>query len=178
MVVFEMACQLQAAGERTALAVMINNYAPLENKTRYRVQKELQDFMKLSLQGKLDYAIRKNINLGRRIRNKARNVLQKASGQTVTTDPERDDIRFIHSLALIQYDPKHVFEGDVFVVRAGGPVEDPEYYDETLGWKRLVKGQIRLAQVEGSNNDTIVERTEYNSRLAALIREQLESEKS
>lgn len=175
MVVFEMALQLQAMGEKVALAAMVNNYAPLENHSYYRLRKEFEGFMKMDLGAKINYAIQKNLSLGKKIKNKALTVFSKPSANIPDQkEKETEDIRIIHTLALINYNPQKQFEGDIFAIRAGGPIEDPEFYDDTLGWKRLVKGSVDIVQVEGSNNDTIIEDDLYNSQLSLLLKNKLD----
>jgi thioesterase domain-containing protein len=174
MVVFEMALQLQSAGEKVSLAAMVNNYAPLENQSYYRMRKEFEGFMKMGFGEKLNYALQKNLNLGKKIKTKALNILHKSSDdKPAVTDPIQEDIRFIHTLALMNYNPKQIYNGDLFIIRTGGPVEDSEFYDESLGWKRLVKGKVEIVQVEGSDNDTIIEEQQYNSQLASLLKNKL-----
>ncbi|MEO5570671.1 MAG: amino acid adenylation domain-containing protein [Bacteroidia bacterium] len=175
MVVFEMALQLQAAGEKVALAAMVNNYAPLENQSYYRMRKEFDGFMKMGFGEKFNYALQKNLNLGKKIKNKALNILHKSSDvKPVLTDPMQEDIRFIHTLALMIYNPKQMYNGDLFIIRTGGPIEDSKFYDSTLGWKRLVNGKVEIVQVEGSDNDTIIEEQQFNSQLASLIKNKLD----
>jgi len=175
MVVFEMALQLQAMGEKVALSAMVNNYAPLENQSYYRMRKEFEGFMKMGFGEKLNYALQKNLNLGRKLKNKALNILHKpADGKPAVADPVQEDIRFIHTLALMNYNPKGLYKGDLFIIRTGGPVEDAEFYDNTLGWKRLVKGKIEILQVDNSDNDTIIEEEKYNSQLASLLKNKLD----
>lgn len=175
MVVFEMALQLQEKGERVAMAAMINNYAPLENQAYYRMRKEFEGFLNLKFSEKINYALQKNMSLGRKIKNKAIELFLKPAATTYTGKKrEHEDIRIIHTLALMHYNPKKIYNGDIFVIQAGNEVEDPEFYDNTLGWKRLVKGKIEIAKVAGSNNDTIIEDSLYNSQLSILIKNKLD----
>lgn len=174
MVVFEMALQLQALGEKVELAAMVNTYAPLQNQSYYRLRKEVEGFMKLDIGDKLNYAIQKNLNIGKKLKNKALNIFNKSTTQQVVSDPIQEDIRFIHTLALMNYQPKQQYNGNLFVIKTGGPVEDPEFYDNTLGWQRLVNGKVEMMQVEDSNNDTIIENNLYNSQLAQFIKNKLD----
>ena len=115
------------------------------------------------------------IAIGKKIKNKALGIFSK---HTATLNDgrkkENEDIRIIHTLALMHYNPVRQYRGDIFIIQAGTEVEDPEFYDETLGWKRLVKGKIEIAKVAGSNNDTIIEDNLYNSQLSNLIKNKLE----
>ncbi|MFI5218625.1 MAG: amino acid adenylation domain-containing protein [Bacteroidia bacterium] len=175
MVVFEMALQLQAQGEKVALAAMVNNYAPLENQTIYRMRKEFSGFMKMGFGDKINYAIRKNISLGKIIKNKALNIFGKSNGgNSGPADSMQEDIRFIHTVALMNYNPVKVYKGDLFIIRTGGAIEDSEFYDASLGWKRLVKGKVEVLQVEGSDNDTIIEEEQYNTQLALFLKDKLD----
>lgn len=172
---YEMALQLEAMDEKTALLFMVNNYAPLENQKLYRMTKGFERFFKMDLSEKLNYAIEKNLNLGKKIKDKALGIFSKKQiGETDKTSETHEDIRVIHTLALMAYQPVRKYNGDVFIVRAGGPVEDPEFYDETIGWKKWVNGNIEVVQVEGSNNDTIIEEEKYHSQLAASLKKKLE----
>lgn len=172
---FEMALQLEANGEKTALLFMVNNYAPLENQKLYRMTKGFERFFKMDLSEKLNYALEKNLNLGKKLKDKALGIFSKKHTEHITSAKEvHEDIRVIHTLALMAYQPVRKYAGNVFIVRAGGPVEDPEFYDETIGWKKWVTGKIKVVQIEGSNNDTIIEEEQFNSQLCRFIREELE----
>lgn len=172
---FEMALQLEARGEKTALLFMVNNYAPLENQKLYRMTKGFERFFKMDLSEKLNYALEKNLNLGKKIKDKALGIFSKKQADDAPQVSEnQEDIRVIHTLALMAYQPAAKYKGDVFIVRAGGLVEDPEFYDETIGWKKWVNGKIEVVQVEGSNNDTIIEEEQYHSQLAAFLKKKLE----
>lgn len=173
-VAFEMALQLQATGEKTALVFMVNNYAPLENPKLYRLTKGFERFFKLDFSEKLNYALEKNIRIGKKIKEKALGIFSKKAEETLPAHKVvNEDIRVIHTLALMAYKPSVKYNGNVFIVRAGGPVEDPEFYDETIGWKKWVNGKIEVVQIEGSNNDTIIEEEQYNSQLAAFLKKKL-----
>ncbi len=172
---FEMALQLEASGEKTALLFMVNNYAPLENQKLYRMTKGFERFFKMDFSEKLNYTLEKNLNLGRKIKDKALGIFtKKVTDNPQSVEEKQEDIRVIHTLALMAYQPVRKYHGDVFIVRAGGPVEDPEFYDETIGWKKWVTGKIEVVQVEGSNNDTIIEEEQYHSQLAAFLKKKLE----
>ncbi|MCC6384531.1 MAG: hypothetical protein IT241_05175, partial [Bacteroidia bacterium] len=175
MLAFEMARQLEQLGEKVALCLMVNNYAPLENQKVYRMTKSFQRFVKMNLSEKLNYAIEKNISIGRKIKDKAMSIISKKKNGNSLTDstPVQEDIRVIHSLAILAYHPASKYNGDIFIIRAGGPIEDPEFYDTTLGWRSWVNGKIEIVQIEGSNNDTIIEDEQYNRQLASFIREKL-----
>jgi amino acid adenylation domain-containing protein len=175
MVIFEMALQLQKEGEKVAIAAMVNNYAPLENQSYYRMRKEFEGFLKMGWGEKLNYAFQKNLNIGKKIKNKALNILNKASdNKEIISNPMQEDIRFIHTVALMNYNPKQKYNGDLFIIRTGGPVEDAEFYDEILGWKRLVTGKVEIVQVEGSDNDTIIEDNLYNSQLSLFLKKKID----
>ncbi|MBL0343532.1 MAG: enterobactin synthase subunit F [Bacteroidetes bacterium] len=72
MVVFEMAAKLQERGEQVAFLGMVNNYAPPENPTIYKVKNELNKFMKMEIGDKFNYAVEKNRNLGKKLFFKAK----------------------------------------------------------------------------------------------------------
>ena len=87
MVAYEMAVLLQDMGEEVEFLGMVNNYAPPENPTMYKVKSELNKFMKLELGEKFSYAIEKNINFGKRIF-----VGSGKSKQESNSDQEKDKI--------------------------------------------------------------------------------------
>ena len=54
---------------------MVNNYAPPENATIYKVKSELNKFMKMEIGEKFNYAVEKNMNLGKKLLFKARKFI-------------------------------------------------------------------------------------------------------
>lgn len=171
---FEMALQLEAQGEKTALLFMVNNYAPLENQKLYRMTKGFERFFKMDLSEKFNYALEKNRNLGKKLKDKAFGIFSKKATESPQPAKEnQEDIRVIHTLALMAYQPAGKYNGDVFIVRAGGPVEDSDFYDETIGWSKWVNGKIEVVQIEGSNNDSIIEEEQYNAQLASFLGKKL-----
>ena len=51
--------------------------------------------------------------------------------------------------------------------------EIAKHYDETLGWKRLIGGEIEILQIPGSDNDTIITHKEYYTQLAQYLNQAL-----
>ena len=82
------------------------------------------------------------------------------------------DLRTIHSRALLAYHPHHVFRGDVALIRTGEPIED--YFNEYMGWDRLIKGKIETTIIDGSDNDTIITDEPYNVILSLKVKEYLD----
>lgn len=172
MVVYEMAVILQEQGEKVAFLGMVNNYAPPENPTMYKLKTEWNKFMRMEIGEKFNYAIRKNKNLGRRLfvnRNQPEDISATASAG----DKELigNDLRSVHSLALLNYHPAHQYRGDLTIIRTDEPIED--LYNDVLGWDRLVKGEIRSHVIEGCDNDTIITDHPYNKELSLIIRDNL-----
>lgn len=177
MVVFEMAAMLQQQGEKVEFLAMVNNYAPPENPTLYKVKTELNKFMKMELGDKFNYALEKNLNLGKKLLFKARKFMPADNAVTEVSIDEPsnaigNDLRTIHSLALLNYHPTHSYKGDLVIFRTADPIE--EFYNEHLGWDRLISGKIETTVIEGCNNDTIITDEPYNAIMAVKIREYLE----
>lgn len=180
MVVFEMAALLQQQGEKVEFLAMVNNYAPPENPTLYKVKTELNKFMKMELGDKFNYALEKNMNLGKKLLFKARKFMPAENAVTEMSIDEPsesigNDLRTIHSLALLNYHPTHVYKGDLVIFRTADPIE--EFYNEYLGWDRLISGKIETTVIAGCNNDTIITDEPYNAIMAVKIREYLERRK-
>jgi amino acid adenylation domain-containing protein len=175
MVVFEMAVILEQLGEQVEFLCMVNNYAPPENPTMYKLKTEWNKFMRMEIGEKFNYAIQKNRSLGRRL---FVNRDQQASGP-VDTDGEvkaergqiGNDLRSVHSLALLNYHPVHTYNSSLTIIRTDEPIED--FYNENLGWDRLIRGQIRSHIIEGCDNDTIITDHPYNMKLSVIIRDHL-----
>jgi thioesterase domain-containing protein len=174
-VAFEMALQLESRNEKPALIFMVNNYAPLENQKLYRMTKGFERFFQMNFSEKMSYALGKNRELGKKIKDKAMGLFSKKTPDTNNpVEQNQEDIRVIHTLALMAYQPVRKLNGNVFIVRVGGTVEDSEFYDETIGWKKWVNGKIEVVQVEGSNNDTIIEEEQYHSQLSGFLKKKLD----
>jgi len=179
MVVFEMALQLQKRGEKVNFLGMINNYAPPENPTLYRVKTGINKFMRMEMGERLNYVMEKNLTIGKTIFTKARSIIG-GSGRVeeiqIDDAPVQGgvghDLRTIHSLALLNYHPVEVYQGNITVIRTGEPLE--EFFNEKMGWDRLVSGNIEISSIAGSDNDTIITDEPYNSILAGMVRDRLE----
>lgn len=179
MVVFEMAAMLEAQGEKVAFLAMLNNYAPPENPTIYKVKNELNKFMKMEIGDKFNYAIEKNINLGKKLFTKAKDLLPSDKA-TVIPEIQIDepltevgnDLRTIHSLAILNYHPAHIYNGSLVIFRTADSIE--AFYNEYLGWDRLIKGKIETTIIEGCNNDTIITDEPYNIILSLKLKEYLD----
>lgn len=178
MVVFEMAAQLQLKGEKVAFLSMVNNYAPPENPTMYRIKSGLNKFMKMDMGEKFSYTVVKNINIGKKLFYKAGILTPQAENlvEEVQIDESAaeygHDLRTIHSVALLNYHPTHVFHGNLFIFRTADPIES--YYNEFLGWDRLVDGKIETTVIEGCDNDTIITEEPYNALLSRKVKKYLD----
>ncbi len=179
MVVFEMAAILETQGEKVAFLGMLNNYAPPENPTIYKVKNELNKFMKMEMGDKFNYAIEKNMNLGKKIFTKAKGLLPSEKAPVIPEiqidEPVLEvgnDLRTIHSLALLNYHPTHIYNGSLVIFRTADPIE--AFYNEYLGWDRLIKGKIETTIIEGCNNDTIITDEPYNVVVSLKLKEYLD----
>ncbi|MDQ3050719.1 MAG: amino acid adenylation domain-containing protein [Bacteroidota bacterium] len=178
MVVFEMACLLEKEGEKVTFLGMINNYAPPENPTLYRIQTGIDKFLKLELGEKINYALDKNLSVGKTLIGAAKKLINVPEQvEEVQVDVEQKqvghDLRTIHSRALLNYHPTYVYQGDIAIIRTGEPIE--QHFNKYLGWDRLVKGKIETTIINGSDNDTIITDEPYNSILAHKVMEYLEN---
>lgn len=176
MVAFEMGLQLQAAGQKVSFLGMINNYAPPENPAMYRVKTGINKFMKMEMGERFQYFMEKNKFIGNTIFSKARNMLGGPSRvEEVQIDEQKEvlghDLRSIHSLALLNYHPVQIYQGDITVIRTGEPLE--AFYDEKMGWKRLVTGKIEISSIAGCDNDSIITKAPYNITLSCMVRDYL-----
>jgi thioesterase domain-containing protein len=109
MVVFEMGLQLQRRGEKVNFLGMINNYAPPENPTLYRVKTGINKFMRMEMGERLNYVMEKNLSIGKTIFSKAKSII----GGNVKVEKYRSTkhlparwlvttcVPFIHWLCLI-----------------------------------------------------------------------------
>ncbi len=169
MVVFEMAVILQNKGEQVEFLAMVNNYAPPENPTMYKMKSELNKFMKLELGEKFQYALEKNVSLGKKLFARSGNL--RTDEALNKNDSIGNDLRTIHSLALLNYHPTHTYDGDLIIIRTDEPI-DP-YFNDVLGWDRLIKGKITSYVIAGCDNDTIITDAPYNIELAQIVRDHL-----
>jgi amino acid adenylation domain-containing protein len=179
MVVFEMAALLEAAGEKVAYLGMINNYAPPENPKLYRLKKGINKFMRMEMGEKFNYAMEKNIELGKKLFGSGKkkgsivgDELPDFEFGNISEEGIGNDLRGIHSLALLNYHPVHVIPSGLFIYRTSDPIEDN--YNEHLGWDRLIKGVIHTTVISGCDNDTIITDEPYNVTLSTRIKEHLE----
>ncbi|MBL0343533.1 MAG: hypothetical protein IPP71_23355 [Bacteroidetes bacterium] len=83
-----------------------------------------------------------------------------------------NDLRNIHSLSLLNYHPTHVYKGSLVIFRTSDPIE--AFFDESLGWKRLITGTIETTVIDGCNNDTIITDEPYNAILSIKLKEYLD----
>ena len=171
MVVYEMAVILQKFGDKVDFLAMVNNYAPPENPTVYKVKSELNKFMKLEMGEKFNYALEKNINFSKRLFVKSLDHNKVKDEDLENPDYSDNDLRTIHSLALLNYHPKKKYEGDLLIIRTDEPIE--AFYNDSLGWDRLIKGKIKIYVIEGCDNDTIITDEPYNIELSLIIRRSL-----
>ena len=169
---FEMARQLKAKGETAELVFMINNYAPPANPMQYKIRETWDEFKGMTLESKLEFALEKTKNAGKKVLSKLTKVFD--SGNTATADVKvntKPDIRWVNSVALLNYQPEGEYSEKVVLVKTGEEIA--KHYDETLGWKRLIGGEIEILQIPGSDNDTIITHKEYYTQLAQYLNQAL-----
>jgi hypothetical protein len=128
---------------------------------------------------RLSYVMEKNLSVGKTIFTKAKSIIGGSNRvEEVQVDelPAQEgvghDLRTIHSLALLNYHPTEVYNGNITVIRTGEPIE--EFFNEKMGWDRLVSGKIEISSIEGSDNDTIITDEPYNALLSQMVRIRLE----
>jgi amino acid adenylation domain-containing protein len=180
MVVFEMAALLEQQGESVSFLGMVNNYAPPENPMMYRVKTGLNKFMKMELGEKFNYAIEKNLDFGKKIFGIKKSAAPENGTEVIDRNSGYDeaavghDLRTIHSLALLNYHPAHIYHGSLVIIRSDEPIAD--FYEEDLGWKRLVKGDINVHVIYGCDNDTIITDEPYNAELSLIVKQYIENQ--
>jgi len=180
MVVFEMAALLEQQGESVSFLGMVNNYAPPENPMMYRVKTGLNKFMKMELGEKFNYAIEKNLDFGKKIFGIKKPAVPDNVAEVIDRNSGYDesavghDLRTIHSLALLNYHPTHIYHGSLVIIRSDEPIAD--FYEEDLGWERLVKGDIKVHVISGCDNDTIITDEPYNSELSLIVKQYIDNQ--
>jgi thioesterase domain-containing protein len=177
MVVFEMALQLQQVNEKVNFLGMVNNYAPPENPTLYRIKTGLDKFLKMEFGEQFHYAIDKNISMGKKLLSKARILESKIPEieEIQIDEPVSEvgnDLRTIHSVALLNYHPVLTYKGNIFIFRTSEPIE--KYFNDQMGWDRLVSGTIETTIIPGSDNDTIITDEPYNVILSQQVKAYLD----
>jgi amino acid adenylation domain-containing protein len=169
---FEIARQLNKKGDKAEKVIMINNYAPPANPMQYKIRETWDEFKGMSFEDKLDFALEKTKNAGKKVLSKITRVFDSsAPEETKVLAKTKPDIRWVHSVALLKYQPDSIYDGDVILIKTGEEVA--KHYDDTLGWKRLISGKIEMHKIEGSDNDTIITHKEYYEQLAAIIKQEL-----
>jgi amino acid adenylation domain-containing protein len=172
VVVYEMCRRLQEAGDKINLAALIDSYAPAGSATMNRVYSVASEFLDMSVDKKVDFALEKRKNAGRKVMAKiSGKKFDKTSGDISDAPTETaTDIRFTHTTALLNYTPKP-FSGKVTFIRTGDP--NAALYDDNLGWTKLVQGELEVVKVPGSSHDSIIIEEQYYSQLAQIVKERL-----
>ena len=171
-VALEIARQLSDMGEKSELVFMINNYAPPSNPMQYKIRETWDEFKGMNMEAKLEFALEKTKNAGKKVLSKLTSVFDSGkNSQTEDNVKTKPDIRWVHSVALLHYQPATTYKGDVVLVKTGDEVA--KHYDETLGWKRLISGNIEMHIVPESDNDSIITTETYYSVLGALLNQKL-----
>jgi len=133
--------------------------------------------MKLEIGEKLNYAVDKNLSMGKNLLHVAKKWIGTSQVvEEVQIEEESKelghDLRSIHSSALLNYNPTHIYGGDIAIIRTNEPIEN--YFNEFLGWDRLVTGKIETTVIDGSDNDTIITDEPFNTILSLKVKEYLD----
>lgn len=167
MVALEMAQQLQACGERVALLVMFDNYAPGYTKLlteaanlrrsahwlRQRTRYHLAHLRQLQAQDLPRYLARRALTVVGRLRSRAWALAYRAYDRTGHVLPEAlHNVREANLLAQRQYVPR-LYHGRpvLFVVSERAEEEEGVMPDPQFGWGQLASGGIAIHQVPGGH---------------------------
>ena len=136
-IAFEMACQLEAAGEEVALLVLLDTF-PAGLNAAVKLQ---------YLATKLRYAPAKAKH---KIYRRAYKIYQKI-GRPLP--PVLKNIEEINFTAVKDYEPR-AYSGDVTLLLASDLTAD---YDSKDGWRELVRGNIETHEIPGNHLNIIKE---------------------
>ncbi len=169
---YEMSKQLKALGDEVELTFMINNYAPPENPMQYKIRETWDEFNGMDFGDKLEFALEKTKSVGRKMMSMVNKVVGNSQATVVASEKKsKPDVRWVHSVALLSYQPKDIYNGNAVLVRTGEEVA--KHYDNYLGWQRLINGKINLHVVAGSTNDSIITEEQYFSQLGKILSDEI-----
>ncbi|NLH16531.1 MAG: amino acid adenylation domain-containing protein [Phycisphaerae bacterium] len=158
-VAFEMALQLQSAGEPIGFLGMLGatapGYPPMPENPLLRIGYRLVDFGRIGPARQwryLRFKIRKILSRVRReIRGKGRNGTTTVHMEM----PYQQSVVKAAMKAWYQYKPVRKLAGDLTVIREGQSLSDlyARYIDPEYGWGRYVEGNIRVHQLDCGHMD-------------------------
>jgi hypothetical protein len=140
---------------------------------QYKIRETWDEFSGMDFGDKLEFALEKTKSVGRKMMNIVNKVVGNSSQTAVvaTEKKTKPDVRWVHSVALLSYQPKDIYDGNAVLVRTGEEVA--KYYDDYLGWQRLINGKINLYVVPGSTNDSIITEEQYFSQLGKILNDEI-----
>jgi len=179
-IAFEMACQLEAMGEKVALLALLDTYPagyfkllPGSATWRQRLgrrakkwQTHLINLRELTVADKVRYLLNKMSYAPAKAKHKIYRhayKLHKRFGQTLP--PVLQNIEEINVSAVKDYEPQ-VYSGDVTLFLASDLTSQ---YDLRDGWRQLVRGRVEAHEISGNHINIIKE--PYVGALAAQLRE-------
>jgi amino acid adenylation domain-containing protein len=172
LIIFEMARQLEAAGEKTAFLGLLDAYGPgypepltVKSRAQYKASVHLNTLRIHGLRGQAKY-------LWGRARHRIRATSSKlCAGLLLKLQlPLPGRIRYEYVAGLIDraaeaYPHGRTYAGDATLFRAAtqpsGIVPDP-----TLGWGQRIAGELKIVNVTGTHNSIMM----HEPHVAALIR--------
>ncbi len=158
-VAFEMALQLQRAGEPIGFLGMLGatapGYPPMPENPFLRIGYRLVDFSRIGFVRQwryLRFKIRKTLS---RLRREIRNGGGNEAAAVCMEMPHQQSVVKAAMKAWYRYKPARKFEGDVTVIREGRSLSDlyARYTDPEYGWGRYVEGNIRVHQMDCGHMD-------------------------
>jgi amino acid adenylation domain-containing protein len=167
-IAFEMACQLNAAGEAVALLALLDTFpagyfkllpgaSTFGQRCVRRAKKWQSHFInlrQLNASSKIDYVVNKlryvPAKTRHRVYRRAYKIYQKF-GRPLP--PVLRNIEEINFTAVKDYQPQ-IYSGDVKLFLATDLTAD---YDSESGWRELVRGRIDTCQIPGNHLDIIKE---------------------
>jgi len=167
-IAFEMACQLEAIGEKVALLALLDTYPagyfkllPGASTRRQRVTRRLKKWQShitnlsvLSSSDKVRYLLNKMsyapAKAKHKIYRRAYKLYQKF-GRPLP--PVLQNIEEINFAAVKDFEPQ-VYSGDVTLFLASDLTSD---YDLSDGWRELVRGKIETHEISGNHINIIKE---------------------
>lgn len=185
IVAYEMAQQLLQAGEEVALLAIFDTSAP-DAKLRLDYHKQLLQHWHNFKDFGLDYAQKKAFNQIKFRTMQVANVLKqrlyaikKVENIDITSEnTKKDDIKAYFEARLRRIENLHLKTLDEYVFKPYGgtltlfrsmvrPENTGDIWDETLGWSKLVTGELKILDVPGSHRQIFDE--PYVQTLAAKM---------
>ena len=178
VVAFEMARQLDLAGESVSLLALVDSHLPVavagEPMPFFSPARRLEYFLKADARGKLD-------SLSRFVRRQVGRARRAGGRQPDTFDPVKDwwrpgsgispDLWEVLVTNQPDYSPEP-YPGGAVYFRA----EKPMWPGAPRDWSSLIKGPIEVFDVPGDHDSCM--REPYVSKLGGILREHLRQRKA